>query len=71
MQTQNNQKNEIGTLSGILIVILMLVFGGIYFFGQRIEKQKEFQALQNQQNSTTTEQINNTATTLDSENPKK
>ncbi len=37
------EENNIGSSVGIIIVILILVIGGIYFFGQRIQKQKELQ----------------------------
>lgn len=34
------EENNIGSSIGIIIVILILIIGGIYFFGQRIEKQR-------------------------------
>ncbi len=43
------QKSEIGTVSAIIIVIAILLIGGFYFFGQRVEKQKQFEAERAQQ----------------------
>ncbi len=43
------QKSEIGTVSAIIIVIAILLIGGFYFFGQRVEKQKQFEAQRAQQ----------------------
>lgn len=41
---ENNKQNlDLGTMSGIIIVIVVLVVGAFYFAGQRIEKSKEFQ----------------------------
>jgi hypothetical protein len=53
-----NEKTEVGTIAGIIIVIIVLVIGAIYFFRQRIEKQQQIEAMiQNEQklaNSTST-----------------
>jgi preprotein translocase subunit YajC len=38
------QKNGIGALAGTIIVVIILIIGGFYFYGQRIEKQKQNQA---------------------------
>lgn len=35
--------SEIGTVAGIIIVILVLVIGAVYFFKQRIEKQQQIE----------------------------
>jgi uncharacterized protein HemX len=35
--------SEIGTIAGIIIVILVLVIGAVYFFKQRIEKQQQIE----------------------------
>ena len=40
----NKQTIDFGTLSGIVIVVIILLVGAFYFAGQRIEKSKEFQA---------------------------
>ena len=45
---ENNKKTDFGTITGIIIVIIVLLVGALYFAQQRLEKQKEFQAsLQN------------------------
>jgi cell division protein FtsN len=42
---ENNNKNvDFGTMSGIVIVVIILLVGAFYFAGQRMEKSKEFQA---------------------------
>ena len=42
---EQKQKNEdVGTIVGIITVIIVLLVGGFYFANQRMEKQKEFQA---------------------------
>jgi hypothetical protein len=40
---QNRQKTDFGSNVGIILVTIILVIGAVYFFNQRIEKQKEFQ----------------------------
>jgi uncharacterized protein HemX len=42
MNEQNDSGN--GSVVGIVIVILILVIGGIYFFNQRIQKQNQMNA---------------------------
>jgi len=44
----NNKTGDFFTGTGIIIVILILVIGAVYFANQRIEKSKEFQATINQ-----------------------
>jgi preprotein translocase subunit YajC len=44
----NKQKSEVGTITGIILVVIILTIGALYFFNQRIEKQKEFQNYLNQ-----------------------
>ncbi len=41
---QEQSKNGVGSMVGVVIVILVLIIGGIYFFNQRIEKQKQMGA---------------------------
>ena len=53
----NTEQNEIGTISGILIIVLVFVLGGFYFLGQRIEKQKEYQALRAESASSSTDDL--------------
>lgn len=61
---QNKQKTDFGSIVGIILVTIILVIGAVYFFNQRIEKQKEFQKYLNTIVSTTTmqEEIINTDT---------
>lgn len=56
MEGQEN-KNSIGTLIGIIIVILMLIIGAFYFYNQRIEKQKEIKKIVEQQQELTVEDV--------------
>jgi len=51
---ENNKTGNLGSMIGIIIVILVLITGAFYFVGQRIEKQKEFQATINQAQVSTT-----------------
>lgn len=39
----NKQNGELGAMIGIIIVVIVLIVGGLYFGKQRIEKSKEFQ----------------------------
>jgi len=43
-QKQIEQKSGVGALAGTIIVVIILIIGGFYFYGQRIEKQKQSQA---------------------------
>ena len=55
---ENNKQNmDFGTMSGIIIVIIVLIVGGFYFAGQRIEKSKEFQ--ENMATSGQTDDVSN------------
>ena len=55
---ENNKQNmDFGTMSGIIIVIIVLVVGAFYFAGQRIEKSKEFQ--ENMATSGQTDDVSN------------
>jgi uncharacterized protein HemX len=45
MDTNNQTKNSTGAVIGAIIVIIILVAGGFYFYGQRVEKQKQFEAM--------------------------
>jgi uncharacterized protein HemX len=40
-----NAKGELGAVVGAIIVIIILVAGGFYFYNQRVEKQKQFEAM--------------------------
>lgn len=52
-----NQKKPIGPVIGIAIIIVILIFGGLYYWGAKISKQD---AIDNQENLTA-EQIENKA----------
>lgn len=58
---QNNQTNSFGTISGIIIVVIILLIGAYYFVNQRIEKSNEFKAslqqAENVTNSTSSDEI--------------
>ncbi len=51
---EQNKQTDFGSMIGIFIVIIILLFGAFYFASQRIEKSKEFQATINQENLATT-----------------
>jgi len=42
---KRKETEEFGAFTGIIIVVLMLSFGAFYLVKERIEKQKEFQAM--------------------------
>jgi len=69
---KNEQINEIGTISGILIITIMLVLGGFYFFGQTVQKQEQYEALKQQMASSSApddlNSIQNDAASLDFKN---
>jgi len=37
------EENSVGSSVGIIIVILILIIGAIYFFGQRLQKQRNLE----------------------------
>ena len=47
---QNKQKEGVGSVIGIIIIIIVLLIGALYFVDQRIQKSKEFQATINEGN---------------------
>lgn len=55
MQPQQN-KSSIGSLIGTIIIIALIVLGGLYFWGKRIEEAKQKQILLSENNSTETVQ---------------
>lgn len=62
------EKNEVGAIAGIIIVIIVLLIGAVYFVNQRIEKQKEIQAMnaaQTQMASDNPDDIKTDASALD------
>ena len=53
---EQNDKNNIGTVAGIIIVILMLIIGAFYFYNEIIKRQKEIEKI-NEQNRAALEEI--------------
>ncbi len=45
---QREAKSEVGIIAGIVIVIVVLLVGAVYFFNQRLEKQRQMEAAINQ-----------------------
>lgn len=46
----NKQKEGLGSVIGIIIIIIVLLVGALYLVDQRIQKSKEFQATLNEGN---------------------
>jgi preprotein translocase subunit YajC len=42
---KRKETEEFGAFTGIIIIVLLLLFGAFYFVKDRIEKQKEFRAM--------------------------
>lgn len=40
-----NEKSGAGAVIGAIIVIVVLLAGAFYFYGQRVEKQRQFDAM--------------------------
>ena len=51
---EDTQKGELGVISGIIIVVLVLIAGAFYFYNQRLERQKQIQSLYGQTEEATT-----------------
>ena len=51
---QEKQMNSFGTISGIIIVVILLLVGAFYFANQRIQKSNEFKASMQQAETATT-----------------
>ncbi|MFA6227356.1 MAG: hypothetical protein WC631_02690 [Candidatus Paceibacterota bacterium] len=47
MDVNNTNKNGSGAIIGAIIVIVVLIAGGFYFYTQRINKQRQFEAMKN------------------------
>ncbi len=68
---QEEQSNGFGEIIGIIIVVLILLIGGLYFAKQRIDKSKEFQATLEMGNATTSDEvvdIENSASSMNFDN---
>ena len=50
---ENKKVTDLGTITGIIIVIIILLVGAFYFAGKRIEQSKEFQAAIQKEMATT------------------
>ena len=48
MLEPEKKTTDIGSMIGIIVVLVVLLVGAFYFAEQRIQKQKEFQAVLNQ-----------------------
>lgn len=42
-------KSEVGTISGIIVVIVILLVGAVYFFNQGLDRQKQMESLNKQE----------------------
>ncbi|MFA6340622.1 MAG: hypothetical protein WCX27_00060 [Candidatus Paceibacterota bacterium] len=62
---ENNQDGEVGVVAGIVIVVIVLVVGAVYFFGQRLEKQKQIESLLNGSTEISTTSSNTISTSSD------
>jgi hypothetical protein len=58
-ETKNKNEGNVGAIIGAGIVIVILLAGSFYFYGQRVEKQKQFEAMKNsiEQTATATDDI--------------
>ena len=71
MSEQDKKLQDFGTIAGIVIVVIVLLVGAVYFFEQRIQKQQEINNLQTVQNNEvagatdTVENIANDAAAVD------
>lgn len=41
MEHRPDPENSVGPLVGIIIIVLILVLGGLYFWGERLNAQRE------------------------------
>ncbi|MCE9643786.1 hypothetical protein K8Q93_00845 [Candidatus Parcubacteria bacterium] len=41
MDHRPDKDNSVGPLVGIIIIVLILVLGGLYFWGERLNRQRE------------------------------
>lgn len=61
----DKEKKDLGTISGIIIVIIILLVGAFYIVGQRIQKSKEFQAKMNIEKYTATSATSDDISTIE------
>ena len=60
-----NNKSSIGSIIGTIIIIALIILGGLYFWGKRIEEQKVTQAVI-QENIQTNTPVNSEAEAIKS-----
>jgi len=41
MEHRPNKDNSVGPMVGVIIIVLILVLGGLYFWGERLNAQRE------------------------------
>ncbi len=58
MESQN--KSSIGSIIGTIIIIAIIILGGLYFWGKRVEESKLKQDLVSQNSEQPTQMQNNT-----------
>lgn len=51
------QKSSIGSIIGIIIIIAVIILGGLYFWGKRVEESKVTESLVNETSEPTAEQM--------------
>ena len=62
MEPQQNNKSSIGSIIGTIIIIALIILGGLYFWGKRIEESKMNKELISEPTTTETTEINEAAT---------
>ena len=57
MEHRPNPENSVGPLVGIVIIVLILVLGGLYFWGERLKAKRDTDRIKNeiQRTASTTE----------------
>ena len=68
MEPQTQNKSSIGSIIGTIIIIAVIILGGLYFWGKRIEEAKIKQNLIAEPVTTETTEMNE-ATTIKSVSP--
>ncbi|MFZ2522793.1 MAG: hypothetical protein WAW92_00200 [Minisyncoccia bacterium] len=53
MQPQEQNKSSIGSIIGTIIIITVIILGGLYFWGKRVQELKYKDQLINQNNTST------------------
>ena len=55
------QKSSVGSIIGTIIIIAIIILGGLYFWGKRIEESKETDGLVNETSQSEAEEMEVTA----------